>query len=626
MKFARELALDAVAVALTGVIAVALAAGWAHVGAFSGLPWLYIVIAGAVHLLTLFNRGTYSLNPRYVGLYDVMILALSAALPATILSFAEWKFRITGHNTGIVLVFVLYAFFSTSFLIGLRLLYGTRAWKARSKLRANHAKKMRTLVVGAGDAGETIVREVARSQKGTNIAIGFVDDDDAKQSLRIHGVQVLGKIDDIPDIVDKYRVDEILIAIPVASGPVMRRIFNLCAGTSARVRTLPGLQGLLDTGNSLTRQLREVQIEDLLRRAPVKTNLQEIAQYISGEHVMITGGGGSIGSELARQVARMHPASLILVGKGENSIYEIEQELIQTTGLTPITVVADVRDHYSMNKVFREHQPTVVFHAAAHKHVPLMQKNIAEAVRNNVLGSLNVADLSVRNGVKKFILISTDKAVHPSSVMGATKRICEMIMGALGQTTETEFAAVRFGNVLGSRGSLIPLLTAQIKRGGPVTVTHPEMTRYFMTIPEAVQLVLQAGALGGKGEIFILDMGEPVKIEDLALELIRLHGLMPGDDIAIKYTGIRPGEKLHEELVYDKEDLRETRHPKIRMVAKPDMIDLPGLRRDIEQLVRIATENDPEVARQFLMELAWRKNMAPSFQVGKPTSSKKTVL
>jgi FlaA1/EpsC-like NDP-sugar epimerase len=571
-RFLRDVSFDLGATALAAYVALALVS----TGALELRPdvLLVIAIASCVHVFVLFNRGIYSLNPRYLGVHDVMLFTLACLPAALIIAVGESQMRITGHGAGILLVFLLYLMLANGALVGIR------------------------------GVARMMVRELSRSQYATVKVVGFVDDSDAKQSLRIHGLPVMGKTADIPALVETESVDEIMIAIPQADGESMKRIFSICQKTTARIRTLPGLRTVFDQSASLSSQLREVEIQDLLRRDPVQTNLQDVARYINGETVLVTGGGGSIGSELARQVAHMSCANVILVGKGENSIYEIEQELIQTSGIQPKCVIADVRDRRAMEQVFKQYKPTVIFHAAAHKHVPLMQGNIREAVMNNILGTLNVAELAASHGARKFILISTDKAVNPSSIMGATKRVCEMIVSAFGAISETEFASVRFGNVLGSRGSLIPLLTAQIKRGGPVTVTHPDMTRYFMTIPEAVQLVLQAGAIGTSGEIFILDMGDPVKIEDLALELIRLHGLVPGQDIAIKYTGVRPGEKLHEELVYDKETLKQTSHPKIRMVAKPDMLQLSDLRRLIDLLVEQSNQS-PDQAKQVLMEVAW---------------------
>lgn len=581
---------------------------------------LYVAVAIALHLLLLLNRGVYSLNPKFLSFFDLKLISLCAIVPGAVIGVAEYQLNFADVRLGPIVTGLLYGFVSTTILVLIR--FGRR--RVIRSSRVNRADEvLKVLIVGAGDAGETLLREMHKAQKGKREPVGFVDDNPAKSSLRIVGVPVLGSTEDIPYLADSLKIDEIFIAVPSATGTFMRRIYGLCAGTRARIRTLPSLGELLEHGPSYVLQTREIRIEDLLRREPIETNLSAVRSFVSGESVMITGGGGSIGSELARQISRLHPATIVIVGKGENSVYEIEQELIQTVGTTPVSVVADVRDRESLERILAENRPTVVFHAAAHKHVPLMQKNVREAVRNNIIGTLNVAELSVKYGVKKFVLISTDKAVHPSSVMGATKRVCEMICQALGQRTETEFAAVRFGNVLGSRGSLIPLLTAQIRRGGPVTVTHPEMTRYFMTIPEAVQLVLQAGAMGSKGEIFILDMGDPVKIEDLALELIRMHGLMPGDDIQVKYTGIRPGEKLHEELVYDKEDLKPTHHEKIRIVTKPPLVGISTLKREIEVLLELSQGDDTEAARQYLMELAWRKNTVPMLDptVGENTES-----
>jgi FlaA1/EpsC-like NDP-sugar epimerase len=569
-------------------------------------------VTAFVHLVALLSRRVYFVNARYLGLYDAVVISLCGIPAALTLGLGQHYVGFTKHTATSLLVTVLYLFLSTTALLLLRLANRSSIQRARNSA-ANVSSARRILVVGAGDAGEAIVREITLRHRGRFTALGLVDDDDSKRHMRIHGVPVIGKTDDIPRLVEEYEIDEVILAIPVANGGQIRRIHNLCREVGAPVRTLPALSNIFEPNNSLTSQLREVQIEDLLRRDPVTTEMDQIEEYVSGENILITGGGGSIGQELARQVARLNPASLILVGKGENSLYEIQQELLQTTSIAPNVVVADVRDKAAMAAVFQEYRPTVVFHAAAHKHVPLMQKNLREAIRNNVLGTLNTAELAVKYGAAKFILISTDKAVRPSSVMGATKRVCEMIVSAMGQATETEFATVRFGNVLGSRGSLVPLLTAQIKRGGPVTVTHSEMTRYFMTIPEAVQLVLQAGAMGQRGEIFILDMGEPVKIDELARELIRLHGLVPDEDIAVKYTGIRPGEKIHEELVYNEADLKPTSHPKIRVVSQREPVDLSALRRTVDNLVEVAEFESPEQARQLLMQVSWQKGGVPVY-------------
>ncbi len=560
-------------------------------------------------LTLLIWRNQYSTEPRYFGFYDVVnigLVCLALGTSAGLLSFAVGREDIT-HYT---LFSILFTLVLAGGLIGRRVIERNIAIHRHATKVEKSIRVQRTLVAGAGDTGEAILREVLRSKSKSMDIIGLVDDDPEKQSLRIHGVPVMGTVANIPLLVDRLQIEQILIAMPSAPGESIRRVFDTANQTQVRIRTLPALGSIVGGDNkSLLPQLRTIEIQDLLRREPVQTDLAEVGRYLSGEHVLVTGAGGSIGSELARQIAQMSPASMILVGKGENSIYEIEQELIQTTGIAPYTEIADVRDRQSMELIFAKYRPTVVFHAAAHKHVPLMEKNPREAVLNNIQGTLTTAELSVAFGIKKFILISTDKAVKPSSVMGATKRICEMIVSAFGQSSEVEFAAVRFGNVLGSRGSLIPLLQAQIKRGGPVTITHKDMTRFFMTIPEAAQLVLQAGAIGKRGEVFILDMGAPMKILDLAYELIRMHELVPNEDIAIKFTGMRPGEKMHEELVYDKEDLQPTSHAKIRMVSNLTPVSLSQVKQDIDHLKRLF--DDPDRLLQSIQDLAWQKNMPP---------------
>lgn len=569
-------------------------------------------------VILLLWRGAYSVNPRYFGLGDF----LGIGLAVTILTVFQFCLPVTpdADPQRIIARGLLFAGLLTAGLSAVRVIQRLRSWRRN---RHSELKIRRTLIVGAGDAAEMIMREIKRSSHPVQRVVGFVDDAPEKQALLIHQVPVLGTTVQIPDLVKDHDIEELLIALPSATGEDMRRITQLCQSTDARVRTLPPVKTLLTGGPQIFSHLREVDIEDLLRREPVQTDLESIAKYISGERVLITGGGGSIGSELARQIASLSPANLVLLGKGENSIYEIEQELLQTNRFQPSCIIADVRDKASMEAAFEKFRPTVIFHAAAHKHVPLMQGNPIEAIRNNILGTWQTADLAIKYGAKRFINVSTDKAVKPSSVMGATKRVGEMIVTSLGHRSETEFAIVRFGNVMGSRGSLIPLLKAQIKRGGPVRVTHPEMTRYFMTIPEAVQLILQAGAIGEHGEIFILDMGDPIKILDLAMDLIRLHGLVPGEDIEVQFTGVRPGEKLYEELLYDTESLSKTSHPKISMVELPFTMQWDLLRMEIQNLLELCAEGKAEEARHTLMELAWGKSVLGSFPL---SGSKRGVV
>lgn len=568
-----------------------------------GLP---ILVIG---MLLLAWRGAHRINARYLGLYDFANLALVVGLLSGALVAIEVATDFTQSIRGLVVFPVLFGFLSLSLLSGLRIVQRQVDWQvAVSRGRRN---KRRTLIVGAGDAGEMIVREMTRSPHSEHQPVGFVDDNPDKRLLTIHGVRVMGRTELIPQIVGKHNIDEVILAVPSASGAVIRRILELCDQAEVPVRTLPPVAQILNGEARLQRTLRHVDIEDLLRRAPAQTDISRAAAYISAETVLVTGGGGSIGSELARQIAQIAPANLILLGKGENSVYEIEQELMNEMGFAPTCVIGDVRDRASMERIFRQYNPTVVFHAAAHKHVPLMQGNPIEAVKNNVFATELLCELSARFGVRKFVYISTDKAVKPSSVMGATKRVGEMIVRAWAQRSETEFAIVRFGNVLGSRGSLIPVLKKQIARGGPVRITHPDMSRYFMTIPEAVQLILQAGAMGSKAELFILDMGEPVKILDLAKDLIRLHGLTPGEDIEIQFVGMRPGEKTHEELVYEQEQLQPTEHSKIRVVSNEGEVNFEWLKSEINRLQELTHNGEPEGLRQALMEIAWGKSEVP---------------
>ncbi len=565
-----------------------------------GLP-----VAGLAILLLLW-RGIYSIDARYIGLHDSLNIGFVGILLAAGFAAANRQLLTTSSEVLPWGGILLFGFIAMTLLGGSRIAQRMYTWRRLPQSqRRDGGKLLNTLIVGAGDAGEMIMREIRRSRSSVTHVIGFVDDNPEKLSLRIHGVPVLGTSRDIPRIAHESGIDEIIIAIPSAEGTALRRIIDACNETAARVRILPALASVLRGSPQLVHHLREVDIEDLLRRDPVKTDLKRVAKYINGETVMITGAGGSIGSELARQIAELPPARLILLGRGENSIFEIEQELIQASSFCPTTIIADVRDRQSMEAVFRDHRPAVVFHAAAHKHVPLMEAHPLEAIKNNVLGTWLTAELAIRYGVKSFIYVSTDKAVNPSSIMGATKRIGEMIVSALGQRSDVGFSIVRFGNVLGSRGSLLPLLKAQIKLGGPVRVTHPDMTRFFMTIPEAVQLIVQAGALGAQGEIFLLDMGAPVRILDLASDLIRLHGLVPGEDIKIQFSGVRPGEKMHEELSYSQEQLLPTEHPKIGMISNHRSINWDWLKHEIDALLGLCEEGSLDLARQTAMDLAW---------------------
>ncbi|HXG45171.1 MAG TPA: nucleoside-diphosphate sugar epimerase/dehydratase [Gemmatimonadales bacterium] len=440
---------------------------------------------------------------------------------------------------------------------------GVRALRWHRNGSRNGGGQTRVLIAGAGTEGGILAKRIRSNPALGLVPVGFVDDDPAKQRHRLHGLPVLGRLADTARLCRDYHVAEVLIAMPNAPGPVVRALVQAAQQAAVRTRTLPGISDIL-SGRFDPSALRPVEIQDLLRREPVRTNLDQVKRLAAGQTVLVTGAGGSIGSELCRQLCQLGPSRLVLLGHGENSIFAIHQELAARFPHLPLhPVIADVRDSDALARVFERYEPSSVFHAAAHKHVPLMEENVAEAISNNVLGTRNVVELAAEGAVERLVLISTDKAVRPTSVMGATKRVAEQIVQHAAEEWHRNFVSVRFGNVLGSRGSVVPTFLRQIAEGGPVTVTHPEMRRYFMTIPEAVQLVLQAGALGRGGEVFVLDMGEPVRIADLAADLIRLSGKRVGKDIEIRFTGPRPGEKLYEELFFSAENAAPTDHPKV---------------------------------------------------------------
>lgn len=459
--------------------------------------------------------------------------------------------------------------------------------KKRPQSNSNEGFAYRNaLIIGAGDCGAMITKEMLNQPASLLRPVAFIDDDSHKHREHIHNLPVVGDRHRIVDTVEALKIDEVIIAMPAASRQEIAQIIEICKMTKAKLRIIPRLNDLID-GKISIKKIRDVDVEDLLGRDPIKVDLEGIANYVEDKTVLVTGAGGSIGSELCRQIAPFHPQRLLLLGHGENSIYTIEMELRRKfPGLSIETIIADIQDRTRIMEVFGAHRPQVVFHAAAHKHVPLMERNPAEAVKNNVFGTKNVAEAADLFGSERFVLISTDKAVNPTSIMGTTKRIAEMIVQSLNKTSKTKFVAVRFGNVLGSRGSVIPFFKQQISQGGPVTVTDPEMIRYFMTIPEAVQLVIQAGSLAKGGEIFILDMGEPVRIVQLAEDLIRLSGFQPYEDIDIKFTGIRPGEKLYEELLTSEEGTSSTKHDRI-FVAKPVEINAKQLDKELCELESI---------------------------------------
>jgi len=461
----------------------------------------------------------------------------------------------------------------------------------------------RTLIIGAGDAGALVVRELQKSTQLNLIPVGFLDDDPTKQKHAIHGVTVIGVVDDLSSAIDLHKIDEVIIAIPSSPGNLVRMVNDVCRLKGVVSRTMPGIYELIGGKVSVNR-LREVDITDLLRREPVRVNDEAVGEALEGKRILVTGAGGSIGREMCRQIARRNPAELILLGHGENSIFEILLELQQDYPRLLISpVIADIRNPERLAQIFEDHQPQVVFHAAAHKHVPLMEVNVVEALTNNVFGTHHVTQVALDQNVERLVLISTDKAVRPSSIYGATKRLAEMIVLDAARSHQRAFTVVRFGNVLGSRGSIIPIFKGQIAKGGPITITHPDMYRFFMTIPEAVYLVLQAASMENGGETFVLNMGEPVRILDLAEDLIRLSGLEPQRDIEISFSGIRPGEKLTEELWDEGTPLQKTLHPDIFRLENDGSWPSLNLSQAIDSLSALSHSADAEAIAKLLDEL-----------------------
>ncbi|MCD8250031.1 MAG: polysaccharide biosynthesis protein [Lachnospiraceae bacterium] len=482
-----------------------------------------------------------------------------------------------------------------------RFMYRIRGYMRQRQRSMEHAGKKNTMIVGAGEAGYTLLKELQSSRYIEQNVCCLVDDDPGKQGKYLRGVLVAGTRQDICRLAEEYDIDEIMIAIPSASHATVQEILDICSQTSCKLKVLPGIYQLVNEEVSVSK-LRNVEIEDLLGREPVDTQVDSIMGYVSGKTVLVTGGGGSIGSELCRQIARHEPKRLIIFDIYENNAYDIQQELKHDyPALDLVVLIGSVRNTHRIESVFEEYRPEIVYHAAAHKHVPLMEDSPNEAIKNNVMGTLKTAQAADRYGTRRFVLISTDKAVNPTNIMGASKRLCEMVIQMMNDRSRTEFVAVRFGNVLGSNGSVIPLFKKQIEEGGPVTVTHPDIIRYFMTIPEAVSLVLQAGAQAKGGEIFVLDMGKPVKILDLALNLIRLSGLKPYEDIDIQFTGLRPGEKLYEELLMSEEGLTGTENELIH-IGKPIEFDEEEFERQLAELDELSRQDSPRI-KEKVMEI-----------------------
>lgn len=557
----------------------------------------YMPLTVVIYLISFYLFKLYGRIWRYASATELIAIVM-----ANIAASTAWYF--ISLYIGAVLPRSLYVFTGLLlifFIGGSRLSLRFYSYVMnKPKYRQIQRKKNKVLIIGAGDAGAMLLREIERYHIANRQVVGFIDDDKNKTGKILLGVKILGTRNELVKIAAEKGIDEIIIAMPSVKGKEIKAIINICKETNCKLTILPGLYEIIEGKVSIS-QLRPVDIEDLLGRDPVKLDTTTVKKYLAGKIVLITGAGGSIGSEIVRQVAKMQPKKLLLLGKGENSIYEITQELkINSPEVKTVPIIADIRDKERIKAIMDYFEPQVVFHAAAHKHVPLMEYQPAEAVRNNILGTKVVADEAAAHNVETFVMISTDKAVNPTSVMGCTKRVAEMYVQSMNKNSGTRFVAVRFGNVLGSRGSVIPLFKQQIAKGGPVTVTHPDMKRYFMTIPEASQLVLQAGAMAKGGEVFVLDMGEPVRIYDLAKDLITLSGLIPDKDIEIKITGLRPGEKLFEELLSAEDGTEKTMHKKI-FTARIKEIDKAGLDREIRRILEITDGEEVVAALQKIV-------------------------
>ncbi len=577
------------------------------------LNWGYVIVLQYA-VLSLFRVPRYSW--RYVSMREMLRIGIATATAGSALVLlrvvtatinAQWDLFVV--PMGVLAMDLVLAF------VGLVAVRATRRLQGEAqerRLRESQGTRHRVLLIGAGRAGVMVARELmSRPDLGLD-AVGFLDDDRFKVGTRIGGLPVLGTTAELEEVAERKRIKRVLITIANAPGSEIRRITLQCKSAGLGTKIIPGLYELVGDHVNLAR-IRDVAIEDLLRRDPVALDEAEVASSIRGRSVLVTGAGGSIGSELCRQVARFGPSRLVLVERFENALFEIHRELLASFPAICIEPrVADVVDAARMDQIFASSRPQVVFHAAAHKHVPMMEENPGEAIKNNVGGTRTVAEVADRHGVSEFVMVSTDKAVNPSSVMGATKRVAELVCQARAATSKTRFSTVRFGNVLGSNGSVIPIFKEQIARGGPVTVTHADMQRYFMTIPEAAQLVVQAGAMGQGGEIFILDMGEPVKIIDLATDLITLSGLRPGEDIEIEVTGIRPGEKLFEELSTGAESADKTKHPKIFIgrIERPHL----DMNAEVATLLALSDGADARTIRDALVRIV------PEYQPVLPTA------
>jgi FlaA1/EpsC-like NDP-sugar epimerase len=559
---------------------------------------LFLITLGVVvgiKIITFVAFRLYTRWWRFTGIRDLEQIVVACLVASGLVTLALTLWRPEGYEAVPRGVFALDFLFTVMLVGGVRFI--VRSVMERSSRGTGVGNGRPVIVCGAGNAAHSLIRDMRGNAALAYTPVGLVDDDPRKKGIRVGGVKVLGAREDLGRILRETRAREVIIAMPSAPGAVRKDIVDRCRAAGVRVTTLPGLPELMN-GEVSVQKLREVQVEDVLGRAPVEIDMARVARYLNGRRVLITGAGGSIGSELCRQVATVGPSSLVIVDHAENNLFEIDLEL-RDRGHAPTPVVADCRDAELMDQVFTTHRPEIVFHAAAYKHVPMMELNPIQAIANNSLATATLADLATRHHVERVCLISTDKAVEPQTVMGGSKALAERIVEMHGHDADTRFAAVRFGNVLGSSGSVLPIFRRQIAAGGPVTVTHPDMTRYFMTIPEAVQLVIEATGIAEGGDVFVLDMGEPVRIMDLAHNMVRLSGMEPGRDIQIEVTGVRPGEKLHEELFNLDEEVRPTRYGGILRATRPPL-DADALGARIEDLRAAVETGDPVTASSVL--------------------------
>ena len=584
-----------------------------------------ILLATVVYIMFFYFNKQYRSIWTLAGISELIkgFIAVVSGAVVNILISLVMPSRVPLMVTGMAAILILF------FCVGIRAAWRVFRRAILAMNRKNSKERSNVLIVGAGAAGALVLNEIKKSTTSKRVVKAFVDDNKYKAGSFINGVKVVGTRKSIKKVVKQEEIDEIIIAIANLEKESLNEIIDICKECKVKVKIMPGINEIIDGKFSLA-SIRDIDVNDLLGREAIKLDHEGISEYLEGKVVLVTGGGGSIGSELCRKIVRYNPKQLIIFDIYENNAYDIQMELMRNyPKLNLVTLIGSVRDKDRLNDVFYDYKPNVIFHAAAHKHVPLMEDSPVEAIKNNVIGTLNVAEVADKFKVEKFVLISTDKAVNPTNVMGASKRMCEMIIQAINKTSDTDYVAVRFGNVLGSNGSVVPLFKKQIAKGGPVTLTDKNITRFFMTIPEAAQLVIQAGAYAKGGEIFILDMGQPVKIYDLAVNLIKLSGYEPGKDIKIKVTGLRPGEKLYEELLMSEEGLKNTANEKI-FIGKPGEYDLAKLKKAINKIMFIGINGDKDELKEAISEVVttykYKKTETPAQSEAAATTAEKATI